>query len=73
MSVIVRLKTPIIYSGQIGIQYAPEFPNMLNYNPLELFKMVADLEVKSSQIKNLKLYTDAEKDLVKSHLFSIGW
>lgn len=61
---------PIIYSAKISEKYPIECPYQLYKDPLELFRMIAGIEVGFSKISNPDLYTEAEKAFVEPNIFT---
>lgn len=62
---------PVIYSAKIGEKFPIENSYKNYQNPLDLFIYVADMVVGYSSATP-ELYTEAEKEFVKSNMFVIG-
>ena len=63
---------PVIYSAKINEKFPIKFPYKLFKDPLELFRLVAGIEVGYSRAVPKEIYTKAEQDLVEPKMFILG-
>ena len=63
---------PVIYSAKMNEKFPIKFPYQLLKDPLELFRMVAGIEVGYSRVVSNDIYTKAEQDLVEPKIFVFG-
>ncbi len=63
---------PVIYSVEMNKKFPIKFPYEMLKDPLELFRLVAGIEVGYSRAVPKDIYTKAEQDLVEPKMFIFG-